>query len=107
MFADRTRWQKKYPNTGESVYLSYSNLKACAVPTIVPPHYSFDQDFWGSIPQVSSIFSGGTQARSNVNTNREKTGSFIKEINALGWIHLHEAYKEYCCDYIDNNVIRK
>ena len=52
MFADQTKWQVKYPNAGESVYLSYSNLRASAVPTIVPPHYSFDQNFWGDRKSV-------------------------------------------------------
>ena len=106
MFADQAKWQVKFPNTGESVYLSYSNLRASAIPTIVPPHYSFDQDFWGSIPQVSSVFSGGTQARSNVHTNRKKIGSFITEISAQGWTPLQEKYKEYY-NYIDNSVIKK
>ena len=106
MFTDNAEWQKKYPNTGESIYLSYSNLKFDSVPTIVPPHYTFDQDFWGSIPQISSVFYGGTQARSNIRTNRTKLNSFITEVNNSGWIHLSEADNKYF-EYIGESIIKQ
>ena len=95
MAEEKIELHDKCKYVGEDAYLSYSNLKEKGIRTIVPQHYSFSRETWGSDPVIGGT-AGTDRSAVSVNINNlNNMRDMIKELDGYGWKYVTDRHPEY------------
>ncbi|MCR4788554.1 MAG: glycosyltransferase [Lachnospiraceae bacterium] len=98
MAEEKIELHEKYKYVGEDAYLSFSNLGSSGVRTIVPRHYNFSRETWGSDPVIANT-AGTDKAAVSMNVdNMNSMRTMIKDLDGYGWKYVCDRHPDYFAD---------